>query len=474
MDAEASLLRFTEYTNSAYQAAEHHALIAAKLEAVERGECKRLMILTPPRHGKSELGSRRFPAWCFGRKPLRQIIAATYNGELAGDFGRDVRNIVDAPSYRAIFEGIELAPDSTAANRWHTKQGGAYVAAGVGTAITGRGADILLIDDPVKDREDADSETIRKRVWDWYTSTAYTRLMPDGAIVLIQTRWHDDDLAGRILRQVKKGLEHWEVLSLQAIKDEGTDHERALWPAWYPLERLHQVRGVIGGRDWSALFQQEPAPETGTYFQRSWIKFYDPEELPKHLRIYGASDYAVTEDGGDYTVHGVAGVTPEDDLYVVDWWRDQKTSLDWVEAWCDLVLKWKPQDWAEEKGQIAKGVGPFLKKRSIERKAYCVRTPFASSTDKKTRAQSIRGRTEQGKVYLPRNAPWTEALVSELVRFDAGVNDDQVDVMSLFGRLLETMVRASVPKPVTPPKLLQEASFDDLIAATKGHGRSRI
>jgi hypothetical protein len=202
--ARESLMAFTQYTNPEYQAAQHHRRIADKLEAVERGEIKRLMILMPPRHGKSELASRRFPAFYIGRNPGKQIIAASYNSDLANDFGREVRNIVAGPEFGALFQ-TSLAPDSSAANRWHTGHGGMYVAAGVGTAITGRGADVLLIDDPFKDREEADSELRRQRVWDWYTSTAYTRLMPGGAIVVINTRWHDDDLSGKLMAEADNG-----------------------------------------------------------------------------------------------------------------------------------------------------------------------------------------------------------------------------------------------------------------------------
>jgi predicted phage terminase large subunit-like protein len=183
--AKQGLIAFTEYTFPQYRTAEHHRLIAEKLEAVERGEIDRLLICMPPRHGKSELATKRFPAYALGRDPARQVIQASYNSDLATDFGRQVRNIVATQRYQNVF-GTELAPDSKAANRWNTSGGGAYVAAGVGTAVTGRGAHILIIDDPLKDREEAESENRREMIWNWYTSTAYTRLMKGGAIVLIQ------------------------------------------------------------------------------------------------------------------------------------------------------------------------------------------------------------------------------------------------------------------------------------------------
>lgn len=210
--ARQSLLSFTEYTNPVYQRASHHHLIAEKLEAVERGEIDRLMIFMPPRHGKSELASKRFPAWCLGRDPRRQIIAASYNSDLANDFGRNVRNLVAEPEFREVFPNVTLAPDSQAANRMNTNHGGTYVAAGVGTAVTGRGAHIALIDDPFKDREEADSERRRELVWDWYRSTLYTRLMPGGAIVLIQCMTGDTpvlmaDGTEKPLRNIRVGDE---------------------------------------------------------------------------------------------------------------------------------------------------------------------------------------------------------------------------------------------------------------------------
>jgi len=379
--ARHGLIAFSAYTNPAYIAAPHHELIAAKLEAVERGEIKRLMITMPPRHGKSELASRRFPAWFIGRNPGKQIIAASYNSDLASDFGREVRNIVASPEYGALFD-CTLAIDSKAANRWHTDKGGMYVAAGVGTAITGRGADILLIDDPFKDRQEADSEITRQRVWDWYTSTAYTRLMPGGAVVVINTRWHDDDLSGKLLAEQDHGGDQWEVLSLPAIQSDGT----ALWPEWYPLERLEQIRSVLPARDWNSLYQQNPIPDDGDYFKSDWFGEY--ESLPDHLTLFGASDYAVTDGGGDWTEHGVFGVDKALNIYVVDWWRGQKTSDVWIDAKCDLILRHKPQCWFGESGPIRRAVEPFMLRRMGERNAYCQIEWMASISDKAARART--------------------------------------------------------------------------------------
>ena len=452
--ARRHLIDFIRYTFSGYEAALHHTLIADHLEAVECGKLDRLMITMPPRHGKSELASRRFPAWFLGRNPDKSIIAASYNSDLASDFGREVRNIVAEPEYRAIFR-TDLASDSRAANRWNTTDGGSYVAAGVGTAVTGRGADILLIDDPLKDREEADSEIRRKRIWDWYTSTAYTRLAPGGRIVVIQTRWHEDDLSGRLLEAMKEGGDQWTLLSLPALDDLG----KALWPDRYPATALERIRVNIGNRDWSALYQQSPAPEEGLYFKREWMRYYT--EKPKYLRVYGASDYAVTADGGDYTVHVIIGVDPENNIYVLDIWRQQTESNVWIDVFCDLVLKHKPLNWAEEQGQILKSIGPFLQRRQLERRAYCAREQFVVVADKPTRARSFQARMAMGKVYYPTNAPWLAALESEMFTFPAGVHDDQVDALGLIGRLLDKMTGANVPAPDTPNNLEDYGSTDD-------------
>lgn len=436
--ARKALIAFTEYTLPRYAAAAHHTLIAEKLEAVERGDIDRLMINMPPRHGKSELASRRFPAWFLGRHPESSIIAASYNSDLATDFGRQVRNIVAAPEYDRLFP-VKLAEDSRAANRWNTEAGGAYVAAGVGTAITGRGADILLIDDPIKDREEADSEVQRNKVWDWYTSTAYTRLAPKGRIIVIQTRWHEDDLSGRLLAEQQKGGDRWEILDLPAIRQDGS----ALWPEWYPIEVLERTRSVLPPRDWSALYQQRPTPEEGAYYKRDWFRYYDLK--PAHLKIYGASDYAVTEDGGDYTVHIVVGVDPEDNIYLLDLWRGQTSSDIWVQVFIDLVRQHKPLMWVEEQGQIIKSIGPFLDKRMREERVYCRREQVASAADKPTRSRSIQARTAMGKVYLPSKAPWLAEFTSELLVFPAGKHDDMVDAFGLIGRMLDELIAAKRP-----------------------------
>lgn len=454
------LVSYAAYQWPGYRDAAHHRLIARQLEAVERGEITRLMITMPPRHGKSMLASEFFPAWYLGRNPDHYVVTATYAQELADDFGRKVKNQIEDAAYAAIFPGVGLADDSKSAKRFHIEgqqggyehslsQRGAFYAVGVGGPLTGRGAHLLLIDDPVKNREDAESEVIRKKTKDWYTSTAYTRLMPGGRIVIIQTRWHEDDLSGWL--QLDHGHEGWVILDLPAISDEGA----ALWPEQYDLPALQKIRQAIGPRDWSALYQQRPSPETGDYFRREWI--HSVETLPPRssLSVYGASDYAVTADGGDYTVHVVAGVDPEGRMYLLDLWRQQAASDVWIDAFCDLVKKWRPIGWAEETGQIKAGVGPFLVQRMKDTRALVYRESFPTRGDKAVRAQSIRGRMAMNGLYVAKDAPFLADLVSELMSFPVGVHDDQADALGLIGQLLDRMQNGKPPAKPEPKRTLQ-------------------
>lgn len=457
MDAANSLIAFTEYTYPRYRTAKHHKIIAEQLERVERGEVDRLMLLVPPRHGKSELASKRLPAWLLGRQPHKQFLSVSATEGLAADFGRDVRNIIGSAEYRAIFD-TRLAEDSQAKGKWHTSEGGMFYAIGVEGNILGRGGDLLLIDDPYATMKEAQSELTRKNVWDWYTGTAYNRLMPGAAIVVINHRMHEDDLCGQLLAQQAAGGDKWEVVELPALNDAG----EALWPEAYPVQALERIRRNSQPRYWSALYQQRPAPEEGDYFKSEWLKPYTKAPPLETLRVYGGSDYAVTADGGDYTVHAVVGLDPEGRMYLLDLWRKQAASDVWVEAFCDLVLQWKPMSWAEEQGQIKSGVGPFLERRMRERKAYTVREQFPTRGDKAIRAQSMRGRMALNGLYVDFNAPWFATFRSELLSFPAGKNDDQVDAIGLVGQLLDQM-QAGTAKQKTKPQRIDrwDAVFDD-------------
>lgn len=434
--------------------------------AVERGEITRLVIQAPARHGKSLLTSEYFPSWFLGRNPDKYIITATYGQELADDFGRKVRNQMRSPEHEAAFPECKLAEDSQSASRFGTEQGGSYFALGVGGAATGRGAHLLVIDDPIKGREEADSETYRKRLKDWYASVAYTRLMPGGAIIIMNTRWHEEDLTGWVLTEHTH--ENWTVIDLPALDDEG----KALWPEQYDEEALLRIKRTIGQREWQALYMQRPAPDTGDYFKRDWFKAY--EKAPKHLRIYGASDYAVTADGGDYTEHGVIGIDPDGECYLLDWWSGQTTSDVWIETQLDLIDKWKPQCWIGESGPIRRSVEPFLVRRMKERRSLCRLEWLPSIHDKPTRCRPFQAMAASGMVYVPMKEDWAQRLLRQLLTFPVGVFDDAVDVLSLLGRFLDQMRDARIPPAqAIKPKVGTFAHLLEITDERKGVSKYR-
>jgi predicted phage terminase large subunit-like protein len=431
-----------------FEPAKHHLLLIEALEAVARGDIPRLAVFMPPGSAKSTYSSVLFPAWLM--QTSANVLAASHTTELAEKWGRRVRNLI---AEHSLVLGVDLAPDNQAAGRWALTTGAEYYAAGVGTGIAGFRAKFGLIDDPIRSRQDADSELIRDRIWEWYINDFRTRLVPGAREVLIQTRWHEDDLAGRALNH-----SNWHVISLSA---EAADNDplgrkpgEMLWAdgEYGYGGQLAELKKTTPARTWSALYQQRPAPEEGDYFKAEWLKPYTKAPDRETMRIYGASDYAVTSDGGDWTVHGVVGIDPSGKMYLLDLWRKQAASNVWIEEFCRLVKYWKPMAWAEEQGQIKSGVGPFITQRQRETKAYCVREPFPTRGDKAIRAQSIRGRMELDGLYVDFSAPWFAELRAELLSFPAGKHDDMVDMLGLIGQLLDKMLAGSKPAAKEKPK----------------------
>jgi predicted phage terminase large subunit-like protein len=434
-----------------FDPAPHHKLIIREIEALLTAEdYDTLLIFAPPGSAKSSYVSVALPSWYLASHPKNSVLAASHTTTLAEKWGRRVRNLV---SEHARTLGIELAADSQAAGRWSLEQGGEYQAAGVGVGIAGFRADLGIIDDPIGSREQAFSELIREKLWDWFINDFSSRLKPSAKRVVMHTRWHEDDPAGRIMTAAKQGKYRIRVLSLPAIAraDDPLGRKPGQWlwddPTGYNYAAFLKARHrEVPPFEWSALYQQEPTPDEGDYFKREWWNWYDV--LPKHLRFYGSSDYAVTAKGGDFTVHAVAGVDPDDNLYVADIWRQQTTSNEWVEALLAMAAQYKPMCWAEEDGQIVKSVGPFISQRQRERKVYFRREQFTSIADKPTRSRSFQARAAMRKVYLPRSAPWLSDFLAELHSFPAGRTDDQVDTMGLIGRMLDEMIGGRIPPAV--------------------------
>lgn len=441
--ARKRLLAFTEYTKPDFESSWHHEVICGALEEfcqdVEAKNSPRLLIEAPPRHTKSELGSRRFPAWVLGKHPKWQYIATTYSGEFASDFGRDVRDIVQSHEYTNVFHNTRLRQDSSAVNRWQTTYGGVYVSVGVGGPITGRGAHVAGIDDPIKNQQDADSETMKESIWAWYTSTLYTRLMPGGGILMILTRWAEDDLAGRATES-----EDFRTIKLPAIME-----GKALWPSWFDMGQLQKIKHAMPPRQWSALYMQDPTPEEGVYFDRESFKRFRLGEEPERLHRYITSDFAVTEkDDADFTVFGDWGLDADGHWWLLNRYKAQSNAGVWIDVLVDWFESVRPMRFFGEGGVIRRSVEPFLKRVIRERKAYNPVSEKHSwitrNRDKVASAASFRGMCEQGLVHIPLT-DWGEDLISTLLKFPAGEHDDDVDMCSLLGMAVDQGIKATPP-----------------------------
>ena len=459
------LLPFVERFNPEYLAGWVHKDVCKRLEdfsrAVVAKESPRLMLFLPPRHGKSTLASIAFPAWHLGRNPEHEFISCSYSGSLAMGFSRKVRNLLREPSYKTAFDKTRLDPESQSAEAWLTTQGGGFVAAGVGGGITGKGDHVLVIDDPVKNREDAESQNNRDANWDWYTSTAYTRLAPGGGVLVILTRWHDDDLAGRLLKGTTEGGDEWEVVRYPAIAEEKEEFRnlgQALHPERYDVPSLDRIRKAVGPRDWSALYQQNPVADDGDYFTRTMINYYEKGDVDEErLRYYVAWDLAIGQrDRNDYSVGMCIGVDEHDRLYVMDVVRGRYDGFELVEKILDFYEQWKPSIIGIEKGHIEMALGPFLEKRVRERGLYeaYFKDLKTGRRDKEARARAIQGRMQQGMVYIPKEAHFTGPLVAELLRFPNGLHDDQVDAMAWLGLMMTEFATYQAP-------IIKEPSWRD-------------
>lgn len=435
----------------------HHELILAATQRCIARRNGRSMLFLPPGSAKSTYATVVAPTHAMGSMPGFKVIGVSYGSDLSRRFGRRMRSIVRQTAYRALFD-TALSAESSAADEWALENGSEYMGGGILSGITGNRADFIPIDDPIKGRQEADSEVTRKSTVEAYQDDILTRLKPGGSVMLTQTRWHEDDLAGSILPEGYDGRsgmiecrdgQAWEVMCIPAQAERADDPlgrkiGEFIWPEWFPADHWTPFRRIP--RTWSALYQQRPAPDSGDYFKAEWLRTYEKLPARETLRVYGGSDYAVTANGGDYTAHVVIGLDPEGRMYLLDLWRKQAVSDEWVEAFCDLALKWKPISWAEETGQIRAGVGPYLDRRQRERKAWVVREVFPTRGDKAVRAQSIRGRIALEGLYVPLSALWLADFRSELMSFPAGKHDDQVDALGLVGQLLDKMANGVVPE----------------------------
>ena len=451
------LLPFVMRFNPSYNPGWVHKDICTRLEQfsadVAAGRSPRLMLFMPPRHGKSELVSRNFPAWHLGNYPQHEFIATSYSSSLAFKFSRSVRSLLREPEYPLIFPGTQLDPDTQSVEFWQTTRGGAYMAAGVSGPLTGNGMHVGVIDDPVKNREEADSETVRQSIKEWYTSTFYTRLAPGGGILIVLTRWHHDDLAGWLLEEAKNGGDQWQVVVYPAIADQDELYRRqgeALHPDRYPLDALERIKRAIGDRDFTSLYQQRPSAEEGAFFKREWLRYYEWNERPplEQLAIYAAWDLAIGKKSeNDETVGITVGVDRQERVWLLDLVHGRWDALQICDAILDSWRAWQPQRVGIERGQIFMTLGPLLRQRIKERSDWAFPLDEdglrPGKSDKSARAAPIQGRLRQGMVYIPRHVPWRDALVQQLLQFPNATHDDMVDSLAWIGQMMELF--ATVP-----------------------------
>lgn len=498
--ARRRLIPFIHRFFPGYQAGWVHDDIARRLERfvrdVEARKSPRLLLLMPPRHGKSLLASQFFIAWAMGLHPEWEFISSSYNVSLPLGFSRRIRDLLRNPSYHSVFPDAVLHPESQAIEEWLTTKGGGYRAAGVGGGITGKGAHVFLVDDPVKNWEEADSPNSRESTWEWWLSTAYTRLAPGGGVLGIQTWWNDDDWAGRIQQAMEtEGGENYEIIKYPAINEAGDEYllpdetiveippdsqidipkgatllrpqNTALHPERYSIDDLKRIKNnYIGSgnmRMWSALYQQNPAPEEGAFFKREYVK--DTPSLPtkKGRNVYQAWDFAITEKKQNDWIVGVTVMQDEhDNVFVMDMMRfKSEDAVIIADAIIDFHEKHKPWLVGFEDGQIFKSIKAILIRRARERGAsinYETLTPF---TDKLVRAGPLRGRMQMGKFYAPSFASWYQVMMSEILRFPAGKHDDIVDALAWAVRL----VLAHAPPRAAPPK--KHKSWKDKLGSSK-------
>ena len=436
-EARNNLLSFISVTYKDYKIGWVHQEICQTLDLFLKdlidGKRPRLIITMPPRSGKSEIVSRRFPAYFLGKYPDLSIISVSYSATLAEDFCRDVQRIIDSDEYKAIFPNTKLS-DKKDKNYKRTSDifeivdhKGVYCSAGVGGGITGKGCDILIIDDPIKNRQEANSENTRKKIFDWYSSTAYTRLSPIGGVIMMCTRWHLDDLIGKVLSD--KNQKPFHVISYPAIAEHDEPHRKqgeALHPERFSLEILNEIKSTLSTADWLSLYQQKPVPEGGAIFETSKLRYYDETSEPKRFdQVVGSWDMTFKENKTSDFVVGQLWGRKGSEFYLLDMVRDRMDFVKTLKVFINFANKhkncncWLVEDKANGTAIIStlkkhiSGIIPITPKESKQERAYAI-TPYL----------------EAGNIFFPKNQNFTKDLEEEMLQFPAGVHDDTVDSMT--------------------------------------------
>lgn len=443
--ASVSLAAFVTYTYDTYELGWVHEEICEKLDKfladVIAKKSPRLIICMPPRSGKSELVSRRFPAYALGRYPNLSFVGTSYSTDLAGTFAKDTQRIIETKAFKEVFPDVRI-PEKGSPTDGKIRQAnqfevlgynGSYYSVGVGGSLTGRGADILVVDDPVSNMDDAMSELTRNRTWRWYTSTAYTRLSPGGGVIVMATRWHLDDLIGRLLDAQRRGDgDQWEIVNYPAIAEHDEPHRKAgeaLHPERFGVAQLESIKKTVGSMVWNALYQQHPVPVGGAVFKAEWLHYWTPADLPSHFDATCCSwDMTFKETNTSDFVVGQVWGRKGGNFYLLD---QVRARMDFVKT-CDAFIALSNKHPRVTRKLVEdKANGPAIIS-TLKAKIPGI-VPITPKESKEARANAVTTLWEAGNVFLPspEYAPWVkQELIPELLSFPGGAHDDQVDAMT--------------------------------------------
>ena len=422
--AQKNFLNFTKHIWPEFIEGEHHKIIAAKFDKLAKGEIKRLIVNMPPRHTKSEFASTLLPAWMIGREPKLKIIQTTHTGELAVRFGRKAKTLIDSPEYQEIFQ-TRLREDSQAAGRWETAQGGEYFAAGVGGAITGRGADLLIIDDPHSE-QDAMNMGALERAYEWYTSGPRQRLQPGGKIVCVMTRWNTKDLTGILLKnQSEPKSDQWDIVEFPAIMPSG----KPVWPEYWKLDELESVKASLSLGKWNAQWMQNPTSEEGAILKREWWKDWDKEHMPKLEHVIQSYDTAfMKKETADYSAITTWGIFRHNEdgppqLLLLDAIKERYEFPELRRVAKEQYDYWQPETVLVEAKASGLPLTYELRNMGIPVVNY---TP-SRGNDKHTRVNSVAPLFESGNIWAPLSKQFAQEVIEECAAFPYGDHDDLVD-----------------------------------------------
>jgi predicted phage terminase large subunit-like protein len=425
-DSQGDFLEFVKLVWPAFIEGNHHRVMADAFNRIASGELKRLIINMPPRHTKSEFASHLFPAWYLGRFPDRKVIQTAHTAELAVGFGRKVRNLVGSEDYARIFSGVSLSADSKAAGRWNTNVGGDYFAIGVGGAVTGKGADILIVDDPHSEQEAAQNDpSVYEKTYEWYTSGPRQRLQPGGAICLVMTRWSKKDLTGSILKASieRGGSDEWEIIELPAILPSG----KPLWPGFWPLEQLEALKAELPIGKWSAQYQQDPTSEEGAIIKREWWKEWTKKDPPDCEFVIQSWDTAfLAKQTADYSACTTWGVFYNEDreanILLLDALQERLEFPDLKKRAYEMYKEYEPDACIVEAKAAGSPLIFELRRIGIPVSEY---TP-GRGKDKIARVNAVSDLFHSGRVWAPKKR-WAEEVIEEFAAFPTGDHDDLVD-----------------------------------------------